>query len=98
MSKTHTKTLDDLFELFEPYLTAADVMAAKLQSEVCSAITGERLRRGLTQEQFAELLGVSEDTVSQWESEDCNFTIKQIADIAAKLDLKPIITFANLDE
>lgn len=94
MSKCN-KTVDDLFDLFEPYLSAADVLAAKLQAQVCSAITRERVRRGMTQKQFAEFLGVSQGMVSRWEAGNYNFTLEKIGAIAAKLDLDPDITITG---
>ena len=40
---------------------------------------------GMTQKEFAHLLGVSQSMVSKWESEYYNFSIESLANICSKL-------------
>lgn len=46
-----------------------------------------RLDMGMTQQEFAEYMGVSQGMVSKWESTDYNFTIKALNEICEKLKL-----------
>lgn len=81
------KNLDDIMDLFHENVTPEDIMEAKLTSEITALIIKERLKRGLNQKQFAELLGVSQPVVSKWESGGYNFTIRKLAEIMARLNL-----------
>ena len=43
---------------------------------------------GLTQQEFAEYMGVTQGMVSKWESREYNFTIKTLNEICRKIDLE----------
>lgn len=92
MNKKHSKTIKDLLDIFEDSLTTADILSAKIQSQISSAIARERLNRGMNQKQFADLLGVSQGMISRWEGADYNFTVNTLAKIAEKLDLNLDVT------
>lgn len=47
-----------------------------------------RKQEGLTQEQLAEVIGVSRSAISRWESGDMEPTIKNLAELARTLDVK----------
>lgn len=79
--------LNDLLSIFEDSLTASDILASKCLANISAAIVKKRIELNLSQKNFADLLNVSQSMVSKWESEDYNFTIKTLADIAAKLDM-----------
>lgn len=79
--------LNDLLSIFEDSITTADIISAKCLANISAAIVKKRIELNLSQKDFADLLGVSQGMVSKWESNDYNFTIKTIADIAAKLDM-----------
>lgn len=87
MDNTKLKSMDDLLELFENTLNPSDVIEARAVSQVTAAIIKERKRLGLDQKEFADKLGVSQSLVSEWENGNSNFTIKSLAEIAAKLDM-----------
>ena len=87
MDNTKLKFMDDLLELFENTLKPSDVIEARAISQVTSAIIKERKILVLDQKQFADKLGVSQSLVSRWENGNSNFTIKSLAEIAAKLDM-----------
>ena len=42
----------------------------------------------MTQKEFAKKLNVSQGMVSKWESEDYNFTIESLAQIAEKIRIE----------
>ena len=97
MNNSITMGIDELFGLFEPSLDVSDIIEAKLMSETALAITKERLRLKMSQTQFAKHLGVQQSMISRWEQGDYNFTIKKIAEIAAKLNIDVNISFSNKD-
>ncbi|MCD8326182.1 MAG: helix-turn-helix domain-containing protein [Lachnospiraceae bacterium] len=88
--------IDDLFSLFEDALSPGDILSAKLQAQVSTAITKERKKLGMTQAQFAEHIKVTQSQISRWECGNYNFTIDKIADIASMLDLNVDITFVPM--
>lgn len=87
MGNTKLRTMSDLLELFEDSLKPSDLVEARAISHVTGTIIKERKRLGLDQKEFAEKLGVSQSLVSRWENGNSNFTIKSLAEIAAKLDM-----------
>ncbi len=87
MKNQYCCNLNDLLSIFEDNISAADVLAAKALSEVSAAIVKQRVEMGMTQKQFAQFMNVSQGMISKWESADYNFSIKTLADIAAKLDV-----------
>ena len=86
MSVKPMKLSEALADLAQDF-SLADVIAAKLQAKIAIAITKKRLEYGMTQKEFAKKLNVSQGMVSKWESEDYNFTIESLAQIAEKLEL-----------
>lgn len=79
--------MSDLLALFEDVVSPEDVVLAKITSQICTALSSERIRRSMTQKEFADFLGVKQSQVSSWEHGACNFSLKTIAKLAAKLDL-----------
>ena len=86
MSVKPMKLSEALADLAQDF-SLADVIATKLQAKIAIAITKKRLEYGMTQKEFAKKLNVSQGMVSKWESEDYNFTIESLAQIAEKLEL-----------
>lgn len=87
MKNEYCCDLNDLLELFNENISETDIVAAKVLSEISSAIVKQRLDLQMTQIEFARHIGVSQGMVSKWESADYNFSIKSLAEIATKLDL-----------
>ena len=59
-----------------------------LQSLIAAEITGRRIEKGMTQKEFADLLGVSQSTLSKWESGETNFTLSTLVSISCKLGIE----------
>lgn len=59
-----------------------------LQGLIAAEITGKRIEKGMTQKDFSHLLGVSQSTLSKWESGETNFTLSTLVAIATKLDIQ----------
>ena len=93
--KNKNNMLDLLTALSED-LSTEDLRFADIASNLAVQITAKRIEMGLTQHEFAELLGRSQTTVSKWENADCNFQIKTLIDISQKLDLPLTISFKDL--
>lgn len=88
MNKEYCCDLKELFGIFEEELSASDILSAKVLSEISSDIMKYRMELGMTQKEFAKFMDVSQGMVSKWEGEDYNFSIKTLANIAAKLNLE----------
>lgn len=86
--KVQPLKLSDAFAQMAEQLTVSDVTAARLQAKIAAVIAKKRLELGMTQKQFADKMQVSQGMVSKWESEDYNFTIESLAQIAEKLELQ----------
>lgn len=86
MTKKRT-SINDLFDLFSDVLTPEDILSAKLMTQFSNAITTERLALNLSQEDFAEHIGVSQSLISRLECGDYNFSFNKAAEITAKLNL-----------
>lgn len=88
----------ELAELLTSGMSASDVKAALVTSDISARITKERINRQLSQKQFAELMGVSQAMVSKWESGDYNFTIGSLSKIFDKLNMDFDITISDPSE
>lgn len=88
MGNTENKCgVGDLLTLFEDALSPADVLVSKLMAQASTALTKERLRLHMDQSEFAKHIGVMQSQVSRWEQGDYNFSLDEIATMAAKLNL-----------
>lgn len=87
MNEKSKTGIEDLLALFSDTLTPADVLSAKLMSQISGAITSERLKRNMSQKDFAEYIDATQSLVSRWEKGNYNFSINKIADILTKLGL-----------
>ena len=79
--------MENLFELFSDFLSAEDITASKLMTQVATAVTAQRLALGMNQSQFANHIGVKQSQISRWECGNNNFTLRKLAEIACALDL-----------
>lgn len=89
-------SIDDLFSLFEESLSASDILAAKVNSQISTSITKERLKLHMNQAEFAKHINVSQSLISRWESGDYNFSVKKIAEIATSLNLDVNFSFCDI--
>lgn len=83
----------DLLTALSDDMSAEELRLADIESDLAAQITAKRVELGMTQSEFADLLGKSQATISKWESADCNFQIKTLVEIAQKLDLPLTISF-----
>lgn len=87
----------DLKELVNS-ITGADLISAKVLADISVTIFKERLKRDMTQKEFADFMGVSQGMVSKWESDNYNFTIETLSSICDKLGFDLEIKMENLED
>lgn len=88
----------ELAELLTSGMSASDIKAALVTSDISAKITKARIERNLSQKQFAEFMGVSQAMISKWESGDYNFTIASLSKIFDKLNMDFDITISKPSE
>ena len=80
--------VDELVNLITDGMTEEEAALDIMSIDVSVAIASKRIDMGMTQKEFSEYMGVSQALVSKWESGEANFTLKTLAQIAAKLGIK----------
>lgn len=76
-------------------MSAEEMMLLSLQGTIAAEVEMKRTELRMNQKQFAQYMGVTQATVSKWESGDTNFTLSTLVQIAAKLGLKMQSPFAG---
>lgn len=92
------KTMNDWSSLLSALtedIPAEELEADILLADIAGKISAERIKRGLSQQAFAELLGVTQSQVSKIENGDNNFTIRRLVSIAHKLSMPLKILFGE---
>lgn len=84
----------DMSWLFEG-LDEKELEFDDLLIDISLSIARERIKRDMTQKDFAKKLEVTQAMVSKIESCEYNFTLKKLFDIAYKLNLKLKVEFAQ---
>lgn len=80
-------TLSDLIDALAQNMTTAEIAQTAIRIEISQTIRDRRKKLGLSQKDLADRMGVKQSLVSRWESNDCNFTIDTLVDIADALGL-----------
>lgn len=88
MNNSHSLPVSELLETLTKGISDEDLIYTTVLSDVSNAIIRERIRRNMTQSEFAALLGVTQAQVSKWENEDVNFSLRKLSEISAKLNLR----------
>ena len=73
----------------------AEVKTMVELAKISAQIERCRIEMGLTQQEFAEYMGVTQGMVSKWESREYNFTIKTLNEICQKIDLKLYVSLGK---
>lgn len=85
MKRDDTRTL---LEGLSGGMSAEELQFAALKGIISGEISMKRQELHLTQTQFAEMMGVTQSSVSKWEAGEANFTLETLCRIAAKLDIE----------
>ena len=75
----------------------AEVKSIVQLAKISAQIERCRLDMEMTQEEFAQYMGVSQGMVSRWENRDYNFTVKSLNDICQKLNLSLTIDMLPIE-
>lgn len=76
--------------------TPADELEADIVlADIAGKLSAERIKKGLSQQEFAKLLGVSQGRISKMESGECNFSVRRLIKIAHKLSIPLRIQFGE---
>lgn len=92
------KPLNDWTKLLSEL--TADIPADELEADIVLAdiagkLSAERIKKNMSQKEFAKLLGVSQGRISKMESGDCNFSVRRLIKIAHKLSIPLKILFGE---
>ena len=68
-------------------LTTEESIIAKYIAQIAATIQRQRKSEGYTQQELADILGVSQTMVSRWENGEENFTIATLAKISKALGM-----------
>lgn len=91
----HTTDWSDLLATLAKDIPEEELEADILLADIAGKISAERIKRNLSQQAFAELLGVTQSQVSKIENGDNNFTIRRLIKIAHKLKIPLKILFGE---
>ena len=80
------------------HMSAAEVKASLIMSDIASGITEYQMNHSLDQKQMAELLGVSQPMISKYESGSYNYTIKSLCKLAEQMNFEINLQFKNTQE
>lgn len=81
---------DNRFEFLDvltSQMSDQELMLMGYQAVIAGEITIRRNKLGMTQSEFADLMGVTQSMVSKWEKGDTNFTLRTLIEIASKLGI-----------
>ena len=68
-------------------LTLEESIIAKYIAQIAATIQRQRKAKGYTQQELANMLGVSQVMISRWENGEENFTIATLARISKALEM-----------
>lgn len=93
MKMTRMISLEDLVCLLGKELRPEQIYFAGLSAQMGAAITTERCCRCMSINEFAKLLGITEEKLKEIEDGGYNFTIRDVSDICSKLNMTPMLEF-----
>lgn len=73
-------------------------MKSKLLSQFGNKVREERLKRGYSQEQLADLAGLHRTYIGMIERAEKNITLENISKIAKALNIKIAVLLQNVDD
>ena len=84
---TEPSNMEDLLGLFKDVVQPEDVIYAKLKSQISRCIVAERLRLGMSQEEFANHIHVEPDIVLHLEDGTYDLSLEMLVRISTILDM-----------
>lgn len=98
MKENFTKpitSLETIFRQLGSALSPEQWKNIEYTSKISSVITINRIKRKMTQKEFAKLIGVPKRKVVKYENGDYDFTVKELCNISTKLGIKFNIIFED---
>lgn len=86
-SNIRPSSMDDLLGMFKDVVQPEDIIYAKLKSQISRCVVKERLRLGMSQEEFANHINVEPDIVSRIEDGTYDPSLEMLAWISTILDM-----------
>lgn len=86
-SNTEPSSMEDLLGLFKDVVQPEDVIYAKLKSQISRCVTEERLRLGMSQEEFANHIHVEPDVVLHLEDGTYDLSLEMLVRISTILNM-----------
>lgn len=87
MDKSYCKDVSCILNLFSEIISDVDIIYSDFIAKISICLTSERLKRNMSQTEFAELLGMSLFAILDIESGNYEFTLKELVHISSCLDL-----------
>lgn len=85
-TKSKYNPVSQVFETLSKNMDNAELKTSTIISDISAKIANERIKRNMTQEEFAKFMETSKQTVTKWESGGYNFNIVTICKICQKLN------------
>ena len=86
MSNYKDADADEMILLREDNPQACEELQKQLKTQVSEMLIKKRMELKMSQAEFAKCFGTAQSQISRWENGECNFSLRQIAVIAYKLD------------
>lgn len=99
LNKEFCVPLENLVEELAQPMSTTEIAELTIQLQIGKVIKEARKAKHFTQTAFANVMGVTQSMVSQWESGECNFTLHTLISIGEVLGLSvrnPLTTSSNL--
>lgn len=84
--KTKYKPVSQTFEILSKNMENAELKTSIIISDISARIANERIKRNMSQEEFAKFMETSKQTVTKWESGGYNFNMVTLCKICQKLN------------
>lgn len=82
------KSAKEFLELLSDGFSEEELLLSTMQGLIASEITIKRHEAGLSQKEFAKLVGVTQGLVSKWEAGDNNYTLSTLVKISKVLNIE----------
>lgn len=85
-TKSKYNPVSQVFETLSKNMDNAELKTSIIISDISAKIANERIKRNMSQEEFAKFMETSKQTVTKWESGGYNFNIVTLCKICQKLN------------
>ncbi len=85
-TKSKYNPVSQVFETLSKNMDNAELKTSIIISDISAKIANERIKRNMSQEEFAKFMETSKQTITKWESGGYNFNIVTICKICQKLN------------